>query len=163
MAANVNNKKGVCYLKDLKNDMQLKRQIPLKQLKIYSESSSQSKRNPKTTVIAEPSNSRNKPTAPKAATINPTPPSPLFTPVDPPVTGIATSTHYSRLRLTFHDFFLRSSFPSSQLHLEVGRELRSELPNFETNFRSSIDTWCDICNGVRKTDRFLRKYRTKDW
>jgi hypothetical protein len=28
---------------------------------------------------------------------------------------------------------------------------------------SSIDTWCDICNGARGTDGFLRKYRTKDW
>lgn len=93
MAVNVNNEKGVCYLKDLKNDMQLKRQISLKQLKIYSESPSRSKGNPKPTVTAEPSNSRNKPTAPKAATINPTPPSPLVTPVDPPATGIATSKH----------------------------------------------------------------------
>ena len=44
----------------------------------------------------------------------------------------------------------------------VGRELPTELPNFETNFRSSIDTWCDICNGVRGlTDGFLRNIEQK--
>jgi hypothetical protein len=66
---------------------------------------------------------------------------------------------------------LRSSFPSSQLRFEVRKlggnfaanfrtskrtsELRNELPKFNRQ------SWCEICNGVRRTDGFLRKYRTK--
>jgi hypothetical protein len=84
-------------------------------------------------VIAEPSNSRNKPTAPKAATINPTPPSPLFAPVYPPVTGIATSTHYSRLRFTFHDFFC-------EVHSQVPNYIWKLGGNFAANFRTSKRT-----------------------
>ena len=39
ITVNINKEKGICSLKDLKNGMQLKRQISLKQLKIYQESS----------------------------------------------------------------------------------------------------------------------------
>ena len=72
---------------------------------------------------------------------------------------------YRRFQFTFQDAVAKfvPKFPITFRSSEVGRELRSELPNFETNFRTSIDTWCDICNGVRGTDGFLRKYRTKDW
>ena len=84
----------------------------------------------------------------------------------------AKKEFYRRFQFTFQDAVAKfvPKFPITFRSSEVGRELRSELPNFETNFRtskrtcrSSIDTWCDICNGVRVTDGFLRKYRTKDW
>jgi hypothetical protein len=43
---------------------------------------------------------------------------------------------------------LRSSFPITFRSSEVGRELRSELPNFETNFRTSKRNW-ELGNELR--------------
>ena len=74
IAVNINNKKGICYLKDPKNGMQLKRQISLKQLKIYQESSP-----------LKPSDS------PMAEAITPAPPS--TTTIDPPATEIPVGSN----------------------------------------------------------------------
>ena len=88
------------------------------------------------------------------------------------VTIIFCSPDYRRFQFTFQDAVAKfvPKFPITFRSSEVGRELSSELPNFETNFRTSKRTSevqstharCDICNGVRGTDGFLRKYRTKE-
>ena len=73
MAVNVDNEKGVCYLKDPKNGMQLKQQTSLKQLKIYLKPSSPlNKTQPE--VMHKPSNSENPTTRPPSSSCTTTMP-----------------------------------------------------------------------------------------
>ncbi len=95
LAANVDNEKGVCYLIDPKSGLHLKRQTPLKQLKIYQESSPSKPSNaPKTEAITPThlSTTRTDPPATGIATGSKKPIPPSTTSINPPATGIATGS-----------------------------------------------------------------------